>query len=288
VEEEDDQVANHERPEEVASEQQHPWSTTGGRLGQHDQRPEAAAVGKQGEGGCCSRPPCPRPEAGRRRPGAPARLGGGERWRSAGEGTDTTAGGGPTGGKSNPRRRTSALKVGEADCSDHGDGEQDAGKCQRSRPEGMETPTSAEPGSWVDAAGDPRPAEGDATGDQWKPADRDAGEPAHVATEEPAAGDAAASPRLAPSSTRTTMAAADRSSSSAGAGDREPISLTEARGGSRKGGTERGRREERRSGGGRSGGGRGREILRGGPPAARGESGRGRCCVQEGRIDMLT
>jgi hypothetical protein len=199
---------------------------------------------------------------------APARLGGGgwhdggERRRSAGEGAGATAGGGPTGGKSNPRRRTSALKVGEADCSDHGDGEQDAGKCQRSRPEGMETPTSAEPGSWVDAAGDPRPAEGDATGDQWKPADRDAGEPAHVAAEEPAAGDAAASPRLAPSSTRTTMAAADRSSSRAGAGDREPISLTEARGGSRKGGTERGRREERRSGGGRSGGGRGREILR--------------------------
>jgi hypothetical protein len=46
---------------------------------------------------------------------------------------------------------------------------------------------------------------------------------------------------------------------------------------SRKGGTERGRCEERRSGGGRSGGGRGREILRGGPPAAQGESGRGRC-----------
>jgi hypothetical protein len=251
-------------------------------------------AGKRGEGGCCSRPPCPRPEDGRRRPGAPARFGGGgwrgrdERRRSAGEGAGATAGGGPTDGRSNPRRHTSALKVGEADRSDRGNGEPDAGKCQRSRLEGMETPASPELGSRADAAGDPRLADGDAAGDPWKPADGDTGEPAHGAAEEPAAGDAAASPRLAPSSTRTTMATADRSSSSAGAGDRESISLTEARGGSRKGGTERGRREERRSGGGRSGGGRGREILRGGPPAARGESGRGRCCVQEGRIDMLT
>jgi hypothetical protein len=185
--------------------------------------------------------------------------------------------GGPTSGKSNPRRHTSALKVAEADRSDRGDGEPDAGMGQRSRPEGMETPASAEPGSRADAAGDPRPADGDAAGDPWKPANGDVGDPAHGAAEEPAAGDAAASPRLAPSSTRTTMAAADRSSSSAGTGDRELISLTEARGGSRKGGTERGRREEHRSGGGRSGGGRGREILRGGPPAARGESGHGSC-----------
>jgi hypothetical protein len=278
VEEADDQVANHERPEEVASEQQQPWSTTGGRLGQHDQRPEAAAVGKQGEGGgCCSRPPCPRPEAGRRRPGAPARLGGGERRRSAGEGAGATVGGGPTGGKSNPRRRTSALKVGEADRSDRSNGEPNVGKCQRSRPEGMETPASAEPGSRADAAGDLRSAEGDAAGDPWKPADGDAGEPALGAAEEPTAVDAAASPRLAPSSTTTTMAAADRSSSRAGAGDREPISLTGARGGSSKGGTERERREERRSGGGSSGGGRGREILRRRPAGGAGRGGsRGR------------
>jgi hypothetical protein len=98
-------------------------------------------------------PPCPRPEAGQRHPGALARLGrggwhgGGERQRSAGEGAGATAGGGPTDDKSNPRRSTSALKVGEADRSDRGDGEPDAGKCQRSRPEGMETPASAEPGS---------------------------------------------------------------------------------------------------------------------------------------------
>jgi hypothetical protein len=56
VEEADDQVANHERPEEAASKQQQHWSTPGGRLSQHDQQPEAAA-GEQGEGGAAPRSP---------------------------------------------------------------------------------------------------------------------------------------------------------------------------------------------------------------------------------------
>jgi hypothetical protein len=107
-------------------------------------------------------PPSPRPEAGRRRLAAPAQLGGGgwlgggKRRRSAGEGTGAIAGGGPTGGKLNPRRRTSTLKVGEADRSDRGDGEPDAGKCQRSRPEEMETPPRPSP--WLMGGRSRRPA----------------------------------------------------------------------------------------------------------------------------------
>jgi hypothetical protein len=94
------------------------------------------------------------------------------------------------------------------------------------------------------------------------------------------------SPRLAPSSTRTTMAAAHRSSSKTGAGDREPISLTGARGGSRKGGTERGRREKHRCGGGRSGSGQGREILRWRPAGGAGRDGsRGRAGERKKKSD---
>jgi hypothetical protein len=59
VEEADNQVANHERPEEATSERQSPWSTPDGRLDQHDQRPAAAVAGKQREGAVAARGPPP-------------------------------------------------------------------------------------------------------------------------------------------------------------------------------------------------------------------------------------
>jgi hypothetical protein len=111
----------------------------------------------------------------------------------------------------------------------------------------METPASAEPGSRAVAAGDP-----------WKPADGDAGDLVFGEAGEPAAGDAAASQRLASSSTRTTMAAA---AGRGATGSRESISFTRAQGGPRVGGIERERREEHGSGGGKGARGRGREIL---------------------------
>jgi hypothetical protein len=100
----------------------------------------------------------------------------------------------------------------------------------------METLASSEPGSHTDAAGDP-----------WKPVNGDIGELTFGGAVEPVAGDAAASQRLASSSTRTTMAAAV---GLGGTGGLESISFTRERGGPILRGKERGRCEERGFGGG--------------------------------------